>query len=71
MHVSCKDDAEQQLENFIEPIYEDLDGVQVWEQRGSRALSEADDSQGIQRVLEILECNTWTGMTSKKAEEPK
>jgi hypothetical protein len=56
------EDEEEQLNNYVEPIYEDLNALPPVLEGIQKPLSETEDTAGIARVIEILQCNTWSSM---------
>ncbi|KAM3144368.1 hypothetical protein pb186bvf_003532 [Paramecium bursaria] len=48
---------EQGLQTFIESVYFDLD--EAVERKDTKMAQKVDDVLGFDRIIEILECNTW------------
>ncbi|CAD8123697.1 unnamed protein product [Paramecium sonneborni] len=62
------ENEEKKLESFVEQIYLDLDNPPIQQQ--IKQLSEQEDETlGFPRIIEIMECNTWTYMRPKSQEK--
>ncbi|CAD8101470.1 unnamed protein product [Paramecium primaurelia] len=62
------ENEEKKLESFVEQIYLDLENPPIQQQ--IKQLSEQqDETLGFPRIIEIIECNTWTYMRPKSQEK--
>ncbi|CAD8122866.1 unnamed protein product [Paramecium sonneborni] len=68
INIELLENEEKKLESFVEQIYLDLDNPPIQQQ--IKQLSEQEDETlGFPRIIEIMECNTWTYMRPKSQEK--
>ncbi|CAK68081.1 unnamed protein product (macronuclear) [Paramecium tetraurelia] len=68
INLELLENEEKKLESFVEQIYLDLNNPPIKQQ--IKQLSEqAEETLGFPRIIEIIECNTWTYMRPKVQEK--